>query len=51
MSLWRERHGNGDRQRGLQLGCNSCFVAMRAGGNYLISLRGDVAERLKAAVC
>ena len=36
---------------GLQLGYNSCFVAIGAGSNYLKYLRGDVAERLKAAVC
>jgi hypothetical protein len=35
----------------LQLGCNSLFVANGAGANYLICLDGDVAERLKAAVC
>ena len=35
----------------LQLGCNSLFVANEAGTNYLIRLDGDVAERLKAAVC
>jgi hypothetical protein len=35
----------------LQLGCSSAFVANGAGSNYLKYLDGDVAERLKAAVC
>jgi len=39
------------RQRGLQLGCNSCFVALTLASNTLVCLDGDVAERLKAAVC
>jgi hypothetical protein len=38
-------------ERGLQSGCNSCFVAIGSGTNYLKHLDGDVAERLKAAVC
>ncbi|MGC1867921.1 MAG: hypothetical protein WA720_17365, partial [Pseudolabrys sp.] len=39
------------RRRGLQLGCNSCFVATGINRNMLVYLTGDVAERLKAAVC
>jgi hypothetical protein len=35
----------------LQLGCNSCFVATGINRNMLVYLTGDVAERLKAAVC
>jgi hypothetical protein len=38
------------RRRRLQLGCNSCFVATGINRNMLL-LTGDVAERLKAAVC
>ena len=37
-------------QRGLQLGCNSRFVAIEAKANYLICLKGWVAEWLKAPV-
>ena len=36
---------------GAQAVGNSYFVAIGAGGNYLKYLCGDVAERLKAAVC
>ena len=39
------------RQRGFQLGSNSRFVAKGSVIKYLIRLDGDVAERLKAAVC
>ena len=58
------RRGGGNYRRGagnaartmilpcrLQSGCNSYFVAIGAGANYLKYLSGDVAERLKAAVC
>ena len=38
------------RQRGLQLGCNSRFVATGANSNYLKYLDGWVAEWLKAPV-
>ena len=34
-----------------QSGGNSHFVAKGQGSKYLIRLDGDVAERLKAAVC
>ena len=36
---------------GLRAGCSFCFVAIGAGANPLNCLSGDVAERLKAAVC
>jgi hypothetical protein len=37
--------------RRVQFGCSSAFVAKGEGTNYLNCLDGDVAERLKAAVC
>ena len=38
-------------RRRRQSGGNSRFVAIAGKSNYLICLAGDVAERLKAAVC
>ena len=38
-------------ERRLRLGCNSCLVPTGVNSNRLICLAGDVAERLKAAVC
>ena len=37
--------------RGLQSRCNSCLVPTGVNSNRLISNDGDVAERLKSAVC